>query len=178
METMVLEQIYYFVEIVGVIAVIASLVYVGKQLRQNTETIEATSWQAALDEDTNYLVQIINHPEILLSRTKPEQTNEELVQHFASLILYFSNRKNDWAQYQRSVMDEVSWERYKLSLSQVLQWESTRNWWVNYGVVNFDADFVAMVNGIHEKTPVIQGQIQNFIQAVFGSPDEFKSGSV
>ncbi len=174
METITLEQMSYIAEILGVIAVIASLIYVGIQLRQNTESIEAASRQAALNEETNFLTQAIDHPEILLSRTKPEQTDEELVQHFVSLIFYFRNRENDWAQYQRGVMDEATWERYKLSLSQILQWERSRNWWVNYGARNFDADFVALVNGVHEKTPVNQGQIQNFIKAVFGSPDEYQ----
>lgn len=36
METMTLEQMYYIGEFIAAIAVIASLIYVGKQLRQNT----------------------------------------------------------------------------------------------------------------------------------------------
>ena len=48
MGTFTLEQMSYIAEIFGVVAVIASLIYVGKQIRQNTETMQvnATGTQA------------------------------------------------------------------------------------------------------------------------------------
>jgi len=46
---MSLEQIAYLAQIIGVILVITSLVYVAQQLRQNTAAILAQSRQAMLD---------------------------------------------------------------------------------------------------------------------------------
>ena len=43
METMTLEQMYYIGELVGVIALVTSLIYVGKQIRQNTETMQVNA---------------------------------------------------------------------------------------------------------------------------------------
>ena len=50
---MTLEQYAYLAEIIGVILVIASLIYVARQLRQNTE--------AVLSESANNLVQLTLH---------------------------------------------------------------------------------------------------------------------
>lgn len=46
---MALEQLAYLAQIVGTILVVASLVYVAKQLRQNTDAIHAQSRQAILN---------------------------------------------------------------------------------------------------------------------------------
>lgn len=43
METFTLEQMSYIVEIIGVIAVAASLIYVGKQIQQNTKTMQVNA---------------------------------------------------------------------------------------------------------------------------------------
>lgn len=172
METIALEQMYYIGEIIGVIAVIASLLYVGKQLRQNTQAIEATSRQGALDADTNFLNQIINYPDLYLSITNPEPTDEELVRYFFSLILFVRGRENDWAQYQQGVMDEATWERYKISIFAYLAYERNRNWWTNYGVSRFDPQFVAVVNDIIEKTPVRQGQVRDYLRPYFEKADK------
>ena len=77
MENITLEQMYYIGEIIGVIAIIASLLYVGRQLQQNVEALQAGQRQATLVEETNFITQTINHPEIMLAWTKPELTDQE-----------------------------------------------------------------------------------------------------
>jgi hypothetical protein len=46
MELLTLEQVYYVGELLGVIAVVASLIYLALQLRQNTLSIRMSSIQA------------------------------------------------------------------------------------------------------------------------------------
>ena len=43
MESLTLEQIYYIGELIGVFALITSLIYVGKQLQQNTEQMRTNA---------------------------------------------------------------------------------------------------------------------------------------
>ena len=45
MEILTLEQAYYISQLIGTLAVIISLVYVAKQIRQNTNTIKLNSAQ-------------------------------------------------------------------------------------------------------------------------------------
>jgi hypothetical protein len=46
MENITLEQIYYIGELIAVIAVIASLLYAGKQMKQNTEAMQVNAASA------------------------------------------------------------------------------------------------------------------------------------
>ena len=46
METLTLEQAYYLGELLGVIAVVTSLIYLALQLRQNTLSIRMSNVQA------------------------------------------------------------------------------------------------------------------------------------
>ena len=174
MENITLEQMYYIGEIIGVIAIIASLLYVGRQLQQNVEALQAGQRQATLVEETNFITQTINHPEIMLAWTKPELTDGEVVQLMMTTILFFRNRENDFAQYQQGVLDEADWQRYVNSLTAVLGYERVRNFWFNYGSRTLAADFVSEVNEIIEKAPVLKGRIQDRYRAVFKRPDEYQ----
>lgn len=166
METMTLEQIYYIAEIIGAIAIIASLIYVGKQLRQNTQAIQAAARQAAVEGDNQWLIKAIDHPEMALAQTKPELTDEEVVQYIMSLILLFRNRENDFAQYQRGVMDEATWDRYRSSFTTIFRFERSRNFWVNFGQSAFDHEFFAEVNGILKELPIAQDGWANYHRAL------------
>jgi hypothetical protein len=159
-------------EIVSSIAIVITLVFLTIQMHHNTQAIEATSRQGALDADSNFLNQIISNPDLFLSITSPEPTEEGLVRHFASLILFFRGLENDWAQYQQGVMDEATWERYKISISSYMAYERNRNWWMNYGVLRFDPQFVAVVNDLIQEAPLRHGQIPDLIRSYFESPEE------
>ena len=91
-----------------------------------------------------------------------------------SLILFFRNRENDFAQYQQGVLSEADWQRYITSLTYLLGTERIRNFWINYGRRRFEREFVVIVNDIVEKTPVVQGQVQDRYRSFFESPEEYQ----
>ncbi len=49
METLTLEQAYYIAEIIGVLSIVMSLVYVAVQIRQNTVAIRSDTSQSIHD---------------------------------------------------------------------------------------------------------------------------------
>ena len=49
MESLTLEQAYYIGELVAVTVVIVSLIYVGRQIKQNTEAIQVNAAQAFVE---------------------------------------------------------------------------------------------------------------------------------
>ena len=57
METMTLEQMYYIGELIGVVALVTSLIYVGKQIRQNTETMQVN----AAGTQARWVSEVISH---------------------------------------------------------------------------------------------------------------------
>lgn len=105
---MTLEQLAYLAEIIGVILIIASLVYVARQLRQNTDAQLATSRQAVLAADLNLLSNSMAHPEFSTGLGD----SPENVRLAAWLISYLRIREFAWFQYQNGILDQTTWESY------------------------------------------------------------------
>jgi hypothetical protein len=59
-----LEELAYAAQILGVVLVIASLAYVGKQLRQNTDALRAQSRYAVLTAAQNEQMISIENPTV------------------------------------------------------------------------------------------------------------------
>ena len=161
-------------EIIGSIAVLITLIFLVLQMRENTRAIKAATRQSARDADSQALVSAIDHPQAILAWTKPDMTDEEVVQHTFWLTLFFRNRENDWFQYQRGVMDADTWDRYKSSITATFLSERNRNWWLNLGTSAFNPDYVAQVNLILEKTPIHKEPVQDRFKAWCTGPDEYQ----
>jgi len=64
METLTLEQFNYIAEIVSSVAVIASLIYIAIEIRQNTNTVKLNSAQNLFHEYRDSLALIITNPDV------------------------------------------------------------------------------------------------------------------
>lgn len=146
-------------EIVSSVAIVITLVFLALEMQQNTRAIEASTRQAALGGDTQFLMEALSNPEIIIAWTKPELTDVEVLQHFYSLVLFVRYHESSWAQYQRGILDEATWLRYRKSISEVFQYERNRIWWRNYGQLTFESDFVAEVNALLETEPVNRNRL-------------------
>lgn len=51
-------------EVIGVLGVIASLVFVGVEVRQNTQAIRGSTYQAVAESSMNLLFYLADHPEL------------------------------------------------------------------------------------------------------------------
>jgi hypothetical protein len=72
-----LENLSYVADIVGVVLVVASLIYVAGQLHQNTEMLRSNARQAALDAELDNLNSLIEHPVNLRNLDEVELTESE-----------------------------------------------------------------------------------------------------
>lgn len=72
---MTLEDYAYLAEIVGVILIIASLIYVARQVQQNTELLRSSSRQALLSNDHEAVQISMDNVELLEKLTKPESSH-------------------------------------------------------------------------------------------------------
>jgi hypothetical protein len=134
-------------EIIGSIAILATLIFLALQIRQNTRAIEASASQDAAESESNALVQLLNYPEVAASLSKGALTDVEVVRLFAFLSLLLRAHEQYWRQYQLGVIDEATLKRYQGSLVAQLSFPSSRNWWKAYQV-RFDPGFSARVNGL------------------------------
>ena len=134
---MLLEQLAYVSQIIGVIGVIASLVYVARQLRLNTE-------QVRIDAATNYSLWV----DQIFSRTATDREFAQVWQKggsdFASLdevdkarilnheIGALFMQSHFFALLQSHALPEHIWHRQLWTLKQISRRQSVREAWKIY----------------------------------------------
>ena len=89
---MTVEQLSYVADIIGVVLIIASLAYVARQLRQNTDAQLATSRAEMMAAGLG---------------DSPDE-----VRHASWIISYLRVREFAWYQYRNGVLDQTTWESY------------------------------------------------------------------
>ena len=116
-------------EILSSVAILATLVYLAIEIRQNTATLEATSQQAQLDTNYQTLFAAINDPALWLSRVKANLTEEESVKLSAYLIAVTIRGQVAWQQYQAGALDANGWIAAREAVLGNLQYTQSRKWW-------------------------------------------------
>ena len=138
---MTLEQGAYIAQIIGVILIIASLVYVAVQVRQNTDAQLTASRQATLAAHVELLGRSMDYPEA----TEALGESVEDVQFNAWLVMYLRITEFAWYQYQNGILDKVSWESYSAPTAAVFQSERAKRVW-DSNVIRLDPGFRAFVD--------------------------------
>ena len=105
-------------EIVSGIAVLVSLIFIIQELGRNTDAVEAATLQAAMDASNEFLLTLLETPELLPILQKGNQEYSSLTPE--ETLTYTFIMRNQWARFQsnfsqwrRGVMDESDWEFYK-----------------------------------------------------------------
>ncbi|NCF20023.1 MAG: hypothetical protein GWP63_17450 [Haliea sp.] len=107
-------------EFVGAIAVVASLIYVGIQLRQNTAAIKITTAQAFTDTWNVFFRGL---------RGTSHLKEGELVQFYAFLSQAFTTYQSFFIQRQKGVVDEGSWTSYVQAIIDLMSSKGVREYW-------------------------------------------------
>ncbi len=156
---MTLEQWAYIGEIAAAIAVIASLIYVAQQLKQNTELLRSGSRQALLNADQRALQLAFDNADLLETITKPEKMSFQDQWRFSAMwAIDMRNREHEYFQYKAGVLDEETWLSYRQVLYVNFGIERGRKWWNAVGRETFAPEFVAMVDDLIAKT-----QMRDFV---------------
>jgi hypothetical protein len=144
---MSLLQVSQFAEIVGVIAVIGSLVYVGLQLKQNTTALHAQSRQSVLTASQEELFKGVEIPELIVSITKKgELTANEAAALNNWYTAVMRARMFAWLQYKDRIIDQDQWLEERLVIQIVLSSQRGRHWWSVAGRRYFTSSFIKVVD--------------------------------
>lgn len=114
---MTLEQYAYVAEIIGVVLIVASLVYVARQLRQNTDAQLATSRQSMLAADLNLLSKSMDYRD---AAGGLGQSPEE-VQFQSWIVSFLRVREFAWYQYRNGILDQTTFESYMAPIGVVFE---------------------------------------------------------
>jgi len=151
---MTLEQFAYIGDITASIAVVASLIYVARQVKQNTQANFANSRNTMLEADLDVLQDGWTHPALFDWRFKSELTIEEKVRLEQWLIKLMRTREHQWLQLRNGLLDEQTWKAYLPGVTVNLCFPRTRAWWNFVKDRYFDGEFVSQIDRILSETPL------------------------
>ena len=151
---MTLDQFASLADVVGVVLVIASLVYVAKQLHQNTAAILAQSRQAVLDSAQQELYHHVENPSLTVAAaTSRELTPEEHVQLSQGLYAAFRIRQFAWLQFRDGTIDKAQWQTEEAVLRFYLDSPMVRTWWTKLGRAGFGDEYADFVDSLIATQP-------------------------
>jgi len=149
-------------ELVAAIGVIASLIYLAVQIRQNTRSVRAATHHSSArsaTETQNVLAQSTDAARVFLvgSREPGELTEEERLRFDSVMLSIFMWFEDAFFQYQQSMVDLEYWEGREQALLSQLKRPGTASWWTRRS--NFFArSFVAYVDQLAQQAmPAEQG---------------------
>ena len=142
-------------ELVAAIGVIASLIYLAVQIRQNTRSVRAATHHSsarAATESQNVFAQSNDLARIFRtgSRESGELTEDERQRLDAMLLSIFMWYEDTFFQYQQSMIDREVWEGRQRSLLSQLKRPGIASWWTRRS--NFFArSFVSYVDQLAQQ---------------------------
>lgn len=152
---MTLEEIAYLAEIIGVIVVVVTLIYLSVQVRQGAELLRSESRQAQVTNDQDGVYKFVEHPELgrLFSQEETPSFAEKTKLNFW-IIGQMRAREHEWLQFRNGALDEETWLSYRDIIYFLLGTKRARDLWELCNPF-FNTDYVRMVGEMMEGVPEI-----------------------
>lgn len=150
-----LEQLAYISQIVGVVVVAVTLIFLTIQVKQGADQLRSETRQTQLENDQTGVYKFVEYPALgrIFSQTETPSF-EEKTKLFFWMIGQMRAREYEWLQYKSGAMNKESWETYRGVIFFVLGTPRGRALW---GLCKgyFNAGFVKMVSDMVDATPAI-----------------------
>jgi len=157
------EQRRELFEAIGLLAIVASLIFLAVETRQNTNALYGQSRQSVLAAAQSELFLLVDHPEISLSVIKDDPlTPEENVRLDAYLAATLRAREYAWLQYGNGAIDEEQWNAEFAVTQSIMNAERVRRWWDVVGRGNSSPEFADFIDSQVIATPVTDGGWKTF----------------
>jgi hypothetical protein len=154
---MSLQEFSYLADILGVVAVIASLIYVARQVRQNTAAIYAQSRQAVLTASQTEIFAEMDNPDVVTSILKSGPlTPEEQIRLNSWLFALMRAREFSWLQHGNGAIDDVQWQTEVGLIKFIFDSQRTRDWWNAIGRGPFGKGFAGFIDGVLDGQPATE----------------------
>lgn len=141
-------------QIAASLAVLATLIYLTIQIRQNTALMRAESRQSIMTYAQQELHTFIDHPEVLRFMYDEAELEPNLrVQFYGWITSAIRAREHEWLQYRNGVLDRDAWISYKNALPIILCNRRGREWWEKLGRVQFAPEFQKIVDEVLSTNP-------------------------
>lgn len=150
-----LEQLVQIAELIGVVVICCTLVFIAIQVKQGADTMRSEARQAQISLDLSLVSKLVDFPEIGRAFSQSETPSfEEKTQLMFWMIGQLRTREHEWLQHKTGALDRETWESYKGVIFFVLGTPRSREFWTvtkSY----FNPDFVNMVDEMMQGVPPI-----------------------
>ena len=139
-------------EILGAAAVLFTLVYLARQIKQNTQEVRSSNYHGITDSFNTLNVTISTDPDLARifingNNSYSQLSDEEQTQY--GFFMHAAFRVMDVLYYQshQGTGDTTLWEAEQLTIDTMLAGQGAREWW-RTRPFNFSPDFVAFIDDI------------------------------
>jgi len=134
-------------ETIGAIAVVATLIYLSTQIRQNNKLLSSDSRQTLVSNDLTSLISNVENSDVFAKLVSKERLSaEEQLRLSFIFALDLRNREFEYFQFKNGLLDEETWLSYR---KVVLINHSTglgKKWWEEVGRGIVDPEFAKQVD--------------------------------
>ena len=156
---MSLETVYYLSQIIAVVAVVASLIFVGMQVRQSTKQAKADAVQAVHDNLSAWYMNAADTPFKAETGFKglhdlDNLSGAESIFVVTDLMALTSYLQSAYFKWRDGALPDDLWHSWEQSLLYYLDSKGGKQFW-ELRKYNFTPDFTAYVetNLLHRKLP-------------------------
>ena len=132
---MTLEEIGVLSQLVGTLGVIASLVFVGVQIRQNTKATRAQVHESITSGYQAAAQSVTTHAEVFARgiAATPESfsafSEADKMTYFGVIFGFFKHFENMHAQYENGYVDPESWTAWSEHMLMYFHQPGVQVWW-------------------------------------------------
>ena len=130
-----LGNLAHLAEIIGAVAIVISLVYVGQELNANTAAVQAASLQSVTNASSVSMLAVVENEDFARIRIQamrdPSQLSEtEQLRWFLYQRQMWLHFQNVWQQWELGTLDNGIWEGYERVICRdLLSDEAARQQW-------------------------------------------------
>ena len=123
-----LEKLNHWLMLAANIGVIAGIVFLGFEIRQNSEAMLAGSRQDLLEADVTVLENLMAYPQLYNPAGHDAMEGLEKERLHSYFVMIMRIREYAWNQYNNGVLDEPTLQSYLAPLEFIFNSDTGREW--------------------------------------------------
>jgi hypothetical protein len=151
---MTLSDVGTITNLLSAIAVLGTLIYLSRQVKQGNLLAKAQARQRMVEQTNEELYVLANDPNLrdcFVKQTELSHEDQGKLHFF--LIAAMRQREWEWFQHRDGIIEEEVAKAYFGIIALHLGTDRTRHWWTTIGRIGFNPDFVADVDAFIAERP-------------------------
>ncbi len=143
-------------ELIGGVAIIVSLLYVGLQIKHGNRETRAATIQAASDAEAFMIATMVNHSETWnkVITGAPLESGAETRKGINLYNFLMVDTENRYHQFHSGFLDAPSWEGRLSTLQPIVRLPIFKIWRESFGGKGHSAEVLELLDGLAEEAPV------------------------